>query len=798
MNPMQKAPTSLRDIDFGYYFRHYLGLFWRWKWYIVIAGPLVTAAWIVYVFKFNSITPALDATAILGVENPSNMSAVQDFQSPQNQRAPALEKAELLKSRSFLASIVEKLSLRLVVSKESRRAVFDSVRVDSAAAMGKYVFVVNDDKETWGIHYWNSQFGYVDRVVLSGNLVTLDVLVLPGVYLKFSNAFLKNPRTVTFHIVRARDAIGAILGKMKITTGQEGSTQISITLSGKDYPLIAQTVNVLVDEFVQKNLGFRKRKTNEVIGLLEKQLATAAGQLAVSESMLRNFRERYPTVGLPQDAEQTITSLSQLESGNFSSQNDLSDGERLRRQFKTAGEDEREQAANEVLLFLASRNMIAATAMQTDYRQLVQNHNAALQSYAKGHPVVLDIEKKKKTLTDRIETLLNEYLQSAQSTMSMKAGKIGELSQRIQQLPSQELRLAELTRQQQISSQIHSVVLSRFNQAKISDAVEVADVFVIDYAVVPEAPPDFVNVLVLMAIGIGLGLGVGFLPPIGMDLIDKTARTPVDLQRLIGFPLLEAIPCIKDKKKRSRPHRKKKNKKDRTEPAVRAIEPTLITADYAPNFINELFRSLRAKIMLRLQSAPHKWLAITSHSVGEGKSMIASNIAITTAQQKLRTVLIDGDIRKGVLHNNFVLQKKPGLSDLLFTEDQITEAFVAPFCQQTHVPNLSLISSGPNVPNPTELLSSPRMKALIDLLSRTYEVIIMDTPPIGIVSDAFLVQNVFASYVIVIEAGSTNVVDLRKKIAEYPDFSKKIIGTVLNKVAFDKRLKRYKYSHYSY
>jgi tyrosine-protein kinase Etk/Wzc len=503
-------------------------------------------------------------------------------------------------------------------------------------------------------------------------------------------------------------------------------------------------------------------------------------------------------VGLPQDAQQTITNLSQLESGSFSSQNDLTDGERLRSQLRAAGEDERELAINEVLLFLISRNMVSAAALQTDYRQLVQNRTVALQSYAKGHPVVQDIEKKIKTLTDRIETVLNEYLQSAQSNMSMKAGKIGELSQRIQQLPSQELRLAELTRQQQISSQIHSVVLSRFNQAKISDAVEVADVFVIDYAVAPEAPPDFVNMLILMGIGIGLGLGIGFLPPIGWDLIDKTARTPIDLQRLIGFPMLEAIPRIKDKKKRSRPTGKKKSKKDQTGPAARAIEPTLITADYAPNFINELFRSLRAKIMLRLQSAPHKWLAITSHSVGEGKSMIASNIAITTAQQKLRTILIDGDIRKGVLHNNFVLQKKPGLSDLLFVEDQITEAFVAPFCQQTHVPNLSLISSGPNVPNPTELLSSPRLKTLIELLSRTYEMIIMDTPPIGIVSDAFLVQNIFASYVVVIEAGATNVVDLRKKIAEYPDFSKKIIGTVLNKVAFDKRLKRYKYSHYSY
>jgi tyrosine-protein kinase Etk/Wzc len=795
---MQKAPPTLRDIDFGYYIRHYFNLLWRWKWYIISAGPFVTAAWGIYIFKFSSIQPALDATAIIGVENTSNISAVQDFSSSRDSREPALDIADLLKSRNFLNSVVEKLSLRLVVSKESRRSVFDSVQIDSGSILGKYVFRINDDKETYGIHFWNRKLGYDDRIIQAGNLATLDTVRLPGMYFKFSSTFLKNPRTVTFSIVRQRDAIDNILNKMTLSSGREGSRQVSVTINGKDYTLIAQTVNTLVDEFVQKNLGFRKRKTNEIIGMLEKQLKTAADQLAVSESMLRNFRGSNPTVGLPQDAQQTITNLSQLESSSYNSKNDVSEGERLRSQYKNTTEEDRNLLINEILIFLVSHNVLTASALQADYMQLIQSRTAALQNYAKTHPVVIDIQKKIESAVSRIESLLNNYLADSQSEFATKENQINGLSKRIQQLPSQELRLAELTRQQQISSQIHSVVLSRFNQAKISDAVEVADVFVLDYAVAPEAPPDFINVLILIGIGIGLGIAISFLPPIGLDLLDKTARTPTDLQRLINLPLLECIPVIGDSKKKRLPKHVRKNKKEKTEPPVRTIEQTLITTDYAPNFVNELFRSLRAKIMLRLQNSAHKRLAITSYYVGEGKSMIASNIAITTAQQKLKTILIDGDIRKGVLHNNFVLQKKPGLSDILFSEAPVSDHYLSTFFQQTHVPNLSLISSGPNVPNPTELLSSPRLTSLIELLSKSFDIIIMDTAPIGIVSDAILVQSVFENYVVVIEAGSTNVIDLKKKIQEYPDFSKRIIGTVLNKVTYDNRLKNYKYSHYSY
>jgi capsular exopolysaccharide synthesis family protein len=794
MKPPIKPQQTLRDIDFSYYIRHYLNLIWRWKLYILISGPLVAVLCIVYTLKFGTIQPALPATAIVGLENTSNISAVQDLNSDRNVRSLAREKAELIKSRSVIGAVVDRLSLRLIVDKEFRSSIFDSVRVDTTAIPGKYKFSLSDNKETYHILFLNKRLGFNNKLIYSGPIATLDTLLLPGVRLKFNGDFFKHMHSFSFFIVRQRDAVNKILSKLVTFAGREdeASNHFSITLTGTDYPLITQTVNAIVDEFVDKNLNFRKLKTQEIISVLEKQLAAAAAQLATSEEMLRNFHDKNPNMGLTDNTQQTVSNISQLETNHYLSRNDLLEAERILKRYKNSGEDDREFSINEMLGFLSSHQVSVAGALQTEYTQLVQNKNSAFQLYAKGHPVIVSIDNKIKDLGERTAAKLADFQSTSQTEISAHEAQIEGLNRRMQQLPSQELRLAELTRQQQISSQIHSQVLNRYNQAKISDAVEVADMNIMDYAVVPEAFPDFVNVLIRLAIGIGIGLAVSFLPPIGFDLLDKTARTTTDLQRLINIAILEAIPEIS-------PEKNKNPKKDASglSPSVN-YNPMLITTDYAPNYINELFRSLRAKIMLRLQKQPVKKLVICSHGAGEGKSTISSNLAITTAQQKLKTILIDGDIRKGVLHNNFMLSKSPGLSDILFSEKPLTAETIAPFCQPTHVPNLHVVSSGPNVPNPTELLSSPQLSVFIDLLSQFYNVILMDSPPIGIVSDVILMQSCFDCFMFVAKAGATNIIDLKKKIEEYPEFEDKIIGMVLNRVSIDNRLKYYKYSHYHY
>jgi tyrosine-protein kinase Etk/Wzc len=358
-------------------------------------------------------------------------------------------------------------------------------------------------------------------------------------------------------------------------------------------------------------------------------------------------------------------------------------------------------------------------------------------------------------------------------------------------LPSLQLKLAELERQSAVNTQIHSQVLNRYNQAKIADVTEVTDVYVLDYAVAPVPPSDFVNVLILLGIGVLIALAISLAPPVIVDFFDKTVRTESELKNILTFTVLESIPTIKISSGKS-------DKGKKVAPHTRTIDKKLITSDFTHDFTNELFRSLRAKIMLKLFDQPRKRILVTSHGMGEGKSLVSSNLAITMAQQKLSTVLIDGDIRRGVQHNSFLLSKKPGLSSFLFSEDPVTVDSVTSLLQKTHVQNLSLIASGPNVPNPSELLGHPRFEQLINALSAMFDVIIFDTPPIGLAADAALVSNLFSASVIVIRAGVTDVIDLRKKLDEFPNLKKSVIGLVLNEALLDRRLRNYKYSSYYY
>ncbi|MBD3314714.1 MAG: polysaccharide biosynthesis tyrosine autokinase [Chitinivibrionales bacterium] len=793
MTNQQPKPVSLRDIDIGYYIRHYLTLFWRWKWYIFIVGPLVAGGWITYVLKAGAIRPELTATALIGLEDAGNISAVRDVGETGHGRV------ELIRSRNFLAEIVDTLSLRLIMKQDARHEIFDSIWVDSTAAMGRYVFDIDKrDKTAYKLSYWNQQFGYEDKLLKTGRLVTLDTIQPPGMLLDFGDEFLKQPRRVVFFVVRDRDAVDLLRKNMKIERGNK--QYVPVSLKGRDYHLITKTINTIVDHFVARNLHFRKRKTAEVLSVLQKQLERASEQLNAAELSLKRYREANPTIGLGNDALSSLNEMTDLESTKLKATEAKEQAQELADRYRKMSENERGIIIDEIVAFLQSRTVPGAMVLNNELREQKSEINALRSGYSKNHPMVAEAERKIDRTNAKILDKLNAFIKDIATRIEKSDKGLGRLSHRLQSLPAKEMRLAELERQRQINSQIHTTVLSRYNQAKIANAVEVADVFVMDHAVAPHPPPDFISMLLRIAFGMVLGFGAAFAPPLAVDLFDKTARTETEVKRMLDYTVIECIPSIESADGKKKRKRKDRNAKDGIKGGRRRrkIDEKLITADYAPNFVNELFRSLRAKIMLRTHNCTKRKLAVTSLNMGEGKSLISANVAITTAQQKLRTLLMDGDLRRGVLHNSFVLRKRPGLSTLLFSEDPITSESLTDFIQETHVPNLHLMSSGPNVPNPSELLASPRLQTALDRAFEMFDVVIMDTPPLGVAADAAVLKNWFDNYLVVIKAGTTNLVDLQKRIAEFPGLSDRIMGLILNHAVIDRRLRSYRYSNYTY
>jgi tyrosine-protein kinase Etk/Wzc len=167
------------------------------------------------------------------------------------------------------------------------------------------------------------------------------------------------------------------------------------------------------------------------------------------------------------------------------------------------------------------------------------------------------------------------------------------------------------------------------------------------------------------------------------------------------------------------------------------------------------------------------------------------------AQQNISAILVDGDMRRGVQSELFAVDKKPGLSDYLGEITPVTPAYISKFVRKTHIRGLSLLPSGSSIPNSTEMINSIRFRELLEYLSTLYEIIILDTPPLAVTTDAVGVHDFFTSYLIVVRAGHTDISHLNRKTKEFPGFRKKILGIVFNGAPY-KRPEYYQYSSYKY
>ena len=222
----------------------------------------------------------------------------------------------------------------------------------------------------------------------------------------------------------------------------------------------------------------------------------------------------------------------------------------------------------------------------------------------------------------------------------------------------------------------------------------------------------------------------------------------------------------------------------------------LITENFKEDYIKELFRSLRTKIFMRLHGIVDKSLVVTSMEASVGKSIMSSNIAISVAHQNWKTVLIDGDLRRGILHNYFDVDQRPGLSDFILSKENVTEESLNSLIRKTHVRDLYLITSGKYTNNSSDLLTSLKFIKTKKLLSKHFDMIILDTPPIGAVADPVVVNDFFSRYIVVVKAGKTNISDLKKKLNEFPAVKKKMLGLILNFATVDRIRSYYKNSKY--
>jgi capsular exopolysaccharide synthesis family protein len=270
-----------------------------------------------------------------------------------------------------------------------------------------------------------------------------------------------------------------------------------------------------------------------------------------------------------------------------------------------------------------------------------------------------------------------------------------------------------------------------------------------------------------------------------LEYIDKSLRSIEDIERL-GLPFIGAIPHIAHEHKNSfySIHLNGKGKKAESGKIISHVNPK------SP--IAEAYRMIRTNVQFSQADSNVKCLLITSPGPREGKTTTSVNLGTTLAQMGFKTILIDTDLRRPALHRFFDLEKKKGLTNILFEGAQQENIHQPP-----DIENLYVMPSGILPPNPSELLGSQRMKALLDHLKQNFDFIILDSPPIIAVTDAQILAPEVDGVLLVVRAGASQLDAVKRAKTLIATAKAKLLGVVLNDVRAEHTYGSY-YYYYNY
>ncbi|MDW7671402.1 MAG: polysaccharide biosynthesis tyrosine autokinase [Bacillota bacterium] len=334
---------------------------------------------------------------------------------------------------------------------------------------------------------------------------------------------------------------------------------------------------------------------------------------------------------------------------------------------------------------------------------------------------------------------------------------------------------------------------------KAAEIIEIRNVQVIDAAELPMIPVK-PNILLNIAIAGVLGLMLGVFLVFMLEYLDRTIKSDKDIERHLQIPLLAGIPVFKGEKR----GKNGSNRKKKTAAAVETDEKsspygngvfskTLISLHDPKNPASEAFRALRTGIRYSSVDDPIKTVVVTSAGPMDGKSTVTVNLAVAMAQIGKRVLVIEADLRKPKLHHHFDLVNDMGLSDYIVGHSLLPQV-IKPV---KGIENLHVITSGPLPPHSSVILESQKMQHMLDSLQRSYDYIIIDTPPVGQITDAAILARYAQGTVLVLAAGETHIEMAKLAMKSLRQVNANMLGAVLTKIS-KKTTGAYYYRYHQY
>ncbi|MFQ5525872.1 MAG: GumC family protein [Thermoanaerobaculia bacterium] len=513
---------------------------------------------------------------------------------------------------------------------------------------------------------------------------------------------------------------------------------VTIDYVGADPVLAAELINTLAKEFINWNLENRTNEVDRASRFLQTELQTLRQEITEKEGQLEDYRRRSDIVTLDPASNLTLRSLERLNNDLIAAQAGRREKQAQLRELESLP---RASVADEEANGLISEMRRTQLRRQNEY-------NTKLQVYKPDWPEMVElratIDESERAINREIEKQYGEARRRKQAEYQTALRQERALESEIARVKSEALDLNSVSVEynnlkMEISARRdrQDTLLQELATADMSARMfseRESNIRVIERALVPSSP--FRPSLRLdLASGLTAGVALGIALALLLHFMDRTVKTPEELERLLGLPLLGVIPDAGEKSRGysyygyGRPKPKSAGTVDRSQPN----QVELIPALHPRLAVSESYRSLRTAVLLS-SAEELKVVSITSAESGEGKTATASNLGVVMAQLGKRVLIVDADLRKPSLAKIFNVSNRTGLVHYL-TGTARPESL----CLATSQKDLFLCPAGPHPPNPSELLASERMNSFLEFASKEFDFVIVDSPPVLAVTDAVLI-----------------------------------------------------------
>ena len=576
--------------------------------------------------------------------------------------------------------------------------------------------------------------------------------------------FAEAPQPVPPGAAAEADETGSQSGRIDEFLGGLGvvpvrnSRIVEIRYDSTDPKFAADAANAVARAYIEQNLEFRFNTSKDAADWLGDRLAEQRKAVEASESALQRFKEKNGAVSVADNASSNIVvqRLTDLNAALTKAKTERINKEALYNQLKTA------DGSGMLETYPAVMSNEYIQKLKADLSDLQRQQAQLAQRYGERNPEMIKMRSAVETadaklraeLSKVVESVKNEYQAALSQEQSLQSALNTQKSEALSQNRTG-IEYGVLQREAESNRQIYESLLQRTKETDISSERRSSNVRIVDQAEVPRWPvsPNIQRDLTLsFALSLAFAVGLAFF----FEHIDSRIRTPQELKTHLGIPFLGMVPSIgKDTEGSSNP---------------------LLTNGVSPNFV-EAFKTIRTNVLFSSAEEGLRTLVVTSAGPGEGKSIVAANLALALAQAGQRVLLIDADMRRPRIHEIFDLPQEPGLSNIL-TGNAKTAAAI----RKASLHGLWLLCAGHIPPNPAELLGSRRYLDFIASLDEHFDWAIIDTPPVLAVADSPIAGNDASGVIFVVGSDKTSRQAARAAVEQLDSAHAHLVGSVLNRV----------------